>query len=480
VTTSEYSLNGSVAGLFSNGNIFGQNQTVRFNHSSYGHRLEMHFFPGATLNLSELVIQASDIATAVNASSLALNNLTAENITLFLPYSIGDGVYICPSVKKVSSVVDDCSGRVAFRGPFPQKADVNGRSVEVSIEGDYYRVDGLNGTGIGFNSASNMTIYDDVDLGYVRYASNNTFFFANWTNATTGTNVSGADMYCTFDINLGGSQNQTMNFNSSNGIYSWNLTVGLAGFYDWNVTCNGTIGAFGLLTVNDTVNILETPLEALPPGTGSLSNVGAATVTVGDPGNYTESVGGAGIAQGGNQTQFNITMNLSTSRWQGYFGHVSGRLAIGLDDTLFYTFGEEEAVVFALLASVNEEFDFSSSVNVSNSTMVDTAYQIDSNFSDSVNETYRTTRTLLSTQSKAANYTGYNFYNVVYSDETVYEMNAGSPHNYSWGAYISPDHDDFRGATNISDYQLLVPLNQTESDEDAGGYLVYYFFMAIE
>lgn len=65
---------------------------------------------------------------------------------------------------------------------------------------------------------------------------------------------------------------------------------------------------------------------------------GGAT-SVGTTGQFTQSSSGTATAQGGNVTYVNVTGNASTSKWQGFYGNVSGGLRLGSGTNVFYDFG---------------------------------------------------------------------------------------------------------------------------------------------
>ncbi len=111
---------------------------------------------------------------------------------------------------------------------------------------------------------SNLTIWDETDTGMpyadqTRYAGNQTKFFANYTNITSGEIITGAECNITFD-----DSSATMDYNSS-GFYDYNRTFSGYGNYYYNITCNAT--GFENLTATDYVII--TLLSACnPPGEG--------------------------------------------------------------------------------------------------------------------------------------------------------------------------------------------------------------------
>jgi len=83
-----------------------------------------------------------------------------------------------------------------------------------------------------------------------------------------------------------------------------------------------------------------------------------ATVTEGGTNQTTETTAGSDGAYGGNVTLINLTATVSTDRWQGYFGNVTGTLALGYGADLFYDFSA--ATALNVYASQNQSFAFGS------------------------------------------------------------------------------------------------------------------------
>jgi hypothetical protein len=81
-----------------------------------------------------------------------------------------------------------------------------------------------------------------------------------------------------------------------------------------------------------------------------------AEVSRGISGRINETSAGSDIAVGGNVTALNLSVVLSTNKWQGYFGNVSGTLGLGLGNDIFYNFSL--STVKAIYATTNSSFAF--------------------------------------------------------------------------------------------------------------------------
>ncbi|MCD6591010.1 MAG: hypothetical protein J7K72_03480, partial [Candidatus Aenigmarchaeota archaeon] len=86
-------------------------------------------------------------------------------------------------------------------------------------------------------------------------------FYANFTNKTSGEPINGSGVGCNISFNISNSWTspEHMWFNSSSGLYEYNRTFDSRGFYEWNVTCNGTSQGFDVLVVKDNITVKNSP-----------------------------------------------------------------------------------------------------------------------------------------------------------------------------------------------------------------------------
>ena len=131
------------------------------------------------------------------------------------------------------------------------------------------------------DSGSNTTlvIWDETDVGNkfgdkVRYPKNITYFFANYSNRTSGKTINDSGVFCNISfIDL----TSNMTFDVTNRLYSYNRTFTYAGNYSFNITCDGSAIGYSLLNTSDNVTITQ-PVAGF--SATSLSNPGTSTSLV--------------------------------------------------------------------------------------------------------------------------------------------------------------------------------------------------------
>lgn len=178
-------------------------------------------------------------------------------------------------------------------------------------------------------------------------------------------------------------------------------------------------------------------------------------------GRLTETVGGSGGSEGGNVTMVNLTSTISTDRWQGYYGNVSGHLSLGYNSYLFYDFGGGNGV--AVYASRNSSFDFNN-VEATTPLQVDTAWGYDRG-NDQAEDIFTGTTNIsgVVAPSVEINPAGQNFNSTILDD--------GSPSdksNFAFGAVVQKSGLCFDGT--VCDYELMVPSDGLET---------YYLFLEV-
>ncbi len=161
-------------------------------------------------------------------------NSSANLTMLGLPYQFAPVVYrdgaICPSC----TMLGYGSGTLSFQ------------------------VIGFTNYSTGANS--NMTIWDQTDPsmpygGKTKYPYDQVYFYANYTNTTSGGSINGTGVYCNITFNVSPAGPFEMIFNDTTRLYWHNRSFAAAGMYDWNVTCNGSVQGYETLNTTDTVNI---------------------------------------------------------------------------------------------------------------------------------------------------------------------------------------------------------------------------------
>ena len=108
----------------------------------------------------------------------------------------------------------------------------------------HFIVSGFTAYTIGLEA--NLTIYDDTD-NMKKYPTNNTFFYANYTNITG--EISDADC----NISFADGNYSMMTYNSTTGNFVYNRSFIPTGISEWNVTCNMT--DYPSLSANDSLSM---------------------------------------------------------------------------------------------------------------------------------------------------------------------------------------------------------------------------------
>ncbi len=163
-------------------------------------------------------------------------------------------------------------------------------------------------------STSTLGVFDDTDT-VIKFAGNQVYFYANYTNTTSGQPVSG-----TCNITINSSAVQNMAYNASSKLYYYNTSFNNPGSLPFNVSCAPSNSAFDALSASDVAVI--TVFD-----TSKFANIKAATVS---SSSYTGSGPTVLNASAGNLTELTTHLNFNTEAWQGYYGRVVGQIV--LDD----------------------------------------------------------------------------------------------------------------------------------------------------
>ncbi|MBI5347012.1 MAG: hypothetical protein HZB66_00180 [Candidatus Aenigmarchaeota archaeon] len=105
--------------------------------------------------------------------------------------------------------------------------------------------------GVGYES--NLTVWDDSDEKAVG-ENQNVYFYANFTNATSGKPINGTGVNCSIAFG----EQKEMRWNATSLLHEYNTSFSAPGTFSWNVTCNGTSLGYDFLNTTDTVLILDT------------------------------------------------------------------------------------------------------------------------------------------------------------------------------------------------------------------------------
>lgn len=191
-------------------------------------------------------------------------------------------------------------------------------------------------------------------------------------------------------------------------------------------------------------------------------NTGGASTEEVQTGSLTETSAGQDTAEGGNVTMMNLSSTQSTTRWQGYYGNVSGTLALGYNSNIFFDFAS--ASVSSVFASQNQTFDFAS-LAAGNAADVDSLWGYASG-ADTAQTIFTGTTSIqgVSAPSVELQPALSNFNSTILNDGTN-----GNKQNFAFGVNVQqPGVSCFDGTD--CEYELMVPSDGQE---------VYYFFLTI-
>ncbi|MDD5151835.1 MAG: LamG domain-containing protein, partial [Flavobacterium sp.] len=128
----------------------------------------------------------------------------------------------------------------------------------------WFNVSSFSGYAGGVGFTSNLSIWDSNETQLI-LTEQQAYFYANYTNSSTGLSINGTGVNCSLELNISGDWiSYDMNFNSTSFLYEYNQTFSSAGIYNWNVTCNGSIFSYEILEANDTIGIAFVPDTTAP------------------------------------------------------------------------------------------------------------------------------------------------------------------------------------------------------------------------
>lgn len=189
----------------------------------------------------------------------------------------------------------------------------------------------------------------------------------------------------------------------------------------------------------------------------SVSNV--TDIEYVDSGRYNETAIDSISIDAGNVTTLNLTSNVSTAKWAGFKGNVTGNIFLGDSTDLFYTWAWEQAAGSTAVCATNESaFDFTAIDNAT-ATDIEAAWTDYDLGMDSATNTFNNTCTLTIngldiTASGAADTTNPTAATCVATDAT----------NLAFcSATLDATADDYN-------FAILVPADDAET---------YYFFVEL-
>lgn len=123
----------------------------------------------------------------------------------------------------------------------------------------------------------------------------------------------------------------------------------------------------------------------------AITTPNGAGKVVGATGQYNSTSATSINAQGGNVTGVNLSSNASSTKWQAFYGNVSGNIILGSGNNVFYTF--PTAQFNTVIATQNASINWTS-LAASTSAEVDTAWGFNTaSNTDQATDFYNTTGT---------------------------------------------------------------------------------------
>ncbi|MEM4194959.1 MAG: hypothetical protein QXY05_01490 [Candidatus Anstonellales archaeon] len=198
--------------------------------------------------------------------------------------------------------------------------------------------------------------------------------------------------------------------------------------------------------------------------------------TVGQTGKYTQVANANYTTEGGNVTEINLTGNISTEKWAGFWGNVSGRivLAPGINQPMFFTWAWNSANGGEVCAvAAPSGFDWSAIQAVA-AAAIDAVWGFAGTDTDSAANTLSTSCSVdiagTSVSGSAGNYTGVGgFETCAVADQAV----PAAKTDIAFCVNITQGGNLFNGLTG--DYELLAATNEV-----AGQYETYYFWLELD
>lgn len=185
---------------------------------------------------------------------------------------------------------------------------------------------------------------------------------------------------------------------------------------------------------------------------------------------------GQDAAEGGYIAEFNLSVTQQTAKWQGYYGNITA--GITLDDassTMYsWTTATPAGEVYATtLSTLPVWTNFNNSADLGE---VDSAYGFVSGESDNAAGTfslsthaafYLAGNEIVAGTGQCAKTTG-NWETVI-----LHDGSGATTGDYIFAGIIKNDQVNYKGGTNTSDYQMIIPENPSS------GTTPYYFYAEI-
>jgi len=202
----------------------------------------------------------------------------------------------------------------------------------------------------------------------------------------------------------------------------------------------------------------------------------AESWTVGQIGKYTQVLNANVTTEGGNVTELNLSSNISTERWAGFWGNVSGQIVLAPNTTaIFYTWtwnSSNGGEVCAVAASSG--FNWASLSAVAN-TVIDSVWGFGA-ATDNATKTFNETCASITINNQTVSSTAGSLTGQRVDFKTCAIADSGSPTAKSDIAFCVPIKNAgnlFNGQTG--DYELIAPTDAGPTATET-----YYFWLELD
>ena len=222
---------------------------------------------------------------------------------------------------------------------------------------------------------------------------------------------------------------------------------------------------------------------AVMPAMVSAKDPTGASVDAGPTETWAGTASGSNASQGGYVTEINLTSNQQTGKWQGYYGNITGSIALKDSGGVQSMFNWDPTITGEVIATtLSSTPTWASTANVTTTERDHGTNGINakwgwSSSSDDADQTFTATdcgvtiggvtvTNSVGTANDAILPTGQNW-------KTVVVKNAASIDNkddYMFVGIINDNGDSFKGGSDTCDYEMIVP-----SSGDT-----YYFYVELE
>ena len=197
------------------------------------------------------------------------------------------------------------------------------------------------------------------------------------------------------------------------------------------------------------VLVASLALVSAAPG-GADATAGASS---GSTGTATTTVD----AEGGNVTYVDVSSNVVTSRWAGFYGNVSGSLLLGdVSDNTFYQWSVSDLTGAVVYAANNTVSDWTGG-NIEPLANADAPSWVNGANTDNFTTTFSSTEAFVSSSLNEAGTPFVTTFNGsgVAGDLKTYALRSATDDANIWAGLVVDDTNGFNNAT--VDYQILLP-----------------------